>query len=103
MRGSRSYLLNFVSIVALLILSLFVFTGASSKPRIIAIGDVHGAFDAFVDILQKSQVIDDKQKWVAENTILVQTGDIVDRGPDSRKVMDLLMSSKSKRLRKRAR
>jgi hypothetical protein len=59
--------------------------------RIVAVGDVHGGFDEMVTILRGAKVIDDSNKWIAGKTHLVQTGDILDRGPDSRKVMDLLM------------
>ncbi|MCD4655832.1 metallophosphoesterase [bacterium] len=58
---------------------------------IVAVGDVHGDYDRFVAILQAAKVIDDKNKWIGETTHLVQNGDVLDRGPDSRKVMDLLM------------
>ena len=58
--------------------------------RIIAIGDVHGDYDRFVSLLQESGLVDKRNRWTGGNTHLVQTGDIADRGPDSRKVMDLL-------------
>ena len=58
--------------------------------RVVAIGDVHGAFDRFVAILQEARLIDARQRWIGGRTILVQTGDIVDRGPDSRQALDLL-------------
>jgi hypothetical protein len=64
---------------------------AASKARIVAIGDIHGADTAFVSILQKTQLINANQEWIAENTIFVQTGDVLDRGPGSRKAMDLLL------------
>jgi Calcineurin-like phosphoesterase len=63
---------------------------ADSKPRIVAIGDIHGADAAFVSVLKKAQLINENQEWIAENTILVQTGDVFDRGPGSRKAMDLI-------------
>jgi hypothetical protein len=69
--------------------------GPSPSPaqpaRIVAIGDVHGAFDQFVEILQKSGLIDASQRWSGGAAVLVQTGDIFDRGPDVRKALDLLM------------
>jgi hypothetical protein len=58
--------------------------------RIVAVGDVHGAFDNFVAILRAAQVIDNRSRWSGKKTVLVQTGDILDRGPDSRKAIDLL-------------
>lgn len=63
----------------------------SATPRIIAIGDIHGDYDQFVKLLRAVGVINSKDKWVAGGTQLVQLGDIPDRGPDSRKAMDLLM------------
>jgi len=59
--------------------------------RIVAVGDVHGDFDQFVKTLRAAKVIDEKNNWIAGKTHLVQLGDVLDRGPDSRKVMDLLM------------
>ena len=56
----------------------------------VAVGDVHGAFDNFVAILRAAQVIDNRNRWIGRRTVLVQTGDILDRGPDSRKAIDLL-------------
>jgi hypothetical protein len=58
--------------------------------RVVAVGDVHGAFDSFVAILRAAQVIDNRNRWSGRRTVLVQTGDILDRGPDSRKAIDLL-------------
>jgi hypothetical protein len=58
--------------------------------RIVAVGDVHGAYDNFVKILRAAGVIDEKQRWSGGRTHLVQLGDVVDRGPDSRKALDLL-------------
>ena len=63
----------------------------SGVERIVAVGDVHGDFDQFVKALRAAAVIDANQNWVAGRTHLVQTGDVLDRGPDSRKAMDLLM------------
>ena len=59
--------------------------------RIVAVGDVHGDFDQFVITLRAAKVINDKNDWTAGKTHLVQCGDVLDRGPDSRKAMDLLM------------
>jgi hypothetical protein len=59
--------------------------------RIVAVGDVHGGFSEFVSILRSAGVLDAKGAWIGGKTHLVQTGDVVDRGPDSRQVLDLLM------------
>jgi diadenosine tetraphosphatase ApaH/serine/threonine PP2A family protein phosphatase len=58
--------------------------------RIVAIGDVHGAHDRFVEILKVAGVIDNDLRWAAGRTHVVQLGDILDRGDDSRKALDLL-------------
>jgi hypothetical protein len=58
--------------------------------RIVAIGDIHGAFDQFVAILRTAGLIDNRNRWSGKKAVLVQTGDVVDRGPDSRKALDLL-------------
>src|SRR3990170_6802605 len=58
--------------------------------RIVAVGDVHGAYDQLVDILRTAGLLDARMRWSGRRTHLVQLGDVVDRGPDSRKVLDLL-------------
>ncbi len=58
--------------------------------RVVAVGDVHGAFDQFVSILREAKLIDGRRRWIGGRAILVQLGDVPDRGPDSRKVLDLL-------------
>src|SRR5580765_601658 len=58
--------------------------------RVVAVGDIHGAFDNFVAILRAAQVIDNRNRWIGRRMVLVQTGDVLDRGPDSRKAIDLL-------------
>lgn len=65
---------------------------AQAPARVVAVADVHGDFDAFVAILQKADLIDDKLHWTGKDATLVQTGDILDRGPKNREVMDLLMA-----------
>jgi hypothetical protein len=58
--------------------------------RVVAIGDIHGAYDRFVEILQTTGLVDADVKWSGGKAHLVQLGDAVDRGPDSRKALDLL-------------
>ena len=62
---------------------------AASEDRIVAIGDIHGANDALVDILQEAELIDEELGWIGGTATLVQTGDYMDRGPKVRNVMDL--------------
>ena len=37
-------------------------------------------------------MINEKQKWIGGKTHLVQIGDIPDRGPDTDKIIELVMS-----------
>lgn len=66
--------------------------------RVVAVGDVHGDYERFVELLRQAGLLDERLRWTGGKTHLVQTGDRVDRGAASRKVMDLLM-----RLEKQAR
>jgi len=63
----------------------------SEVDRVVAVADIHGAYDAFVRILRQSDVIDDELRWAGDTTHLVIVGDVLDRGPDSRQAMDLIM------------
>ncbi len=59
--------------------------------RIVAIGDVHGDYDAFVSLLRTAKLIDRGTSWTGGMAHLALPGDYLDRGKDSRKVIDLLM------------
>lgn len=50
--------------------------------RIIALGDLHGSLDAFRAILTRAGILDG-DAWRGGRVILVQLGDVIDRGPDS--------------------
>ncbi len=59
--------------------------------RVVAISDVHGDYDAMVATLKSAKVLAEDLGWAGGQTHLVIVGDILDRGPKSRAVMDLLM------------
>jgi hypothetical protein len=59
--------------------------------RIVVVPDIHGAYPAFVRLLQATDLVDDSLSWTGGNAHLVSLGDLLDRGAESRKVMDLLM------------
>jgi hypothetical protein len=59
--------------------------------RIVAIADIHGAYEPMVATLRNAGVIDDERDWSGGQSHLVIVGDILDRGSDSRDAMDLLM------------
>jgi len=62
---------------------------AGQKRRIV-VGDIHGELDGFREILRNAGLTDSKDNWSGGNDILIQTGDVIDRGPYSREVIDLL-------------
>lgn len=65
---------------------------AASPEAITAIGDIHGDFDDLLSLLQHCGLTDAQQHWIGGKTTLVQTGDVLDRGPKVREALDLLMS-----------
>jgi hypothetical protein len=59
--------------------------------RVVAFADVHGAYKDWTTLLQEVGVIDADFNWSGGKTHLVSLGDLLDRGPGSRKVVELLM------------
>ncbi len=67
--------------------------------RVVAIGDLHGDYEQYIRVMRSAGLLDAKGRWSGGETHLVQTGDITDRGPDSRKIIDhlLKLSKQAKR------
>jgi hypothetical protein len=65
-------------------------------PRIVAIGDVHGAYDNLLAVLKNAKLIDDELNWIGGKAHLVQVGDVIDRGADSRKCLEFYMELQKK-------
>jgi hypothetical protein len=63
--------------------------------RVIAFADVHGAYDEMVTLLREAGVLGAQDRWAGGRAHVVSLGDLLDRGADSRKVMDLLMRLQS--------
>jgi len=59
--------------------------------RIVAVGDVHGDLVQFTGVLRSAGLVDRDNNWTGGKTHLVQNGDLLDRGPESRKLIELLM------------
>jgi hypothetical protein len=59
--------------------------------QVVAVGDIHGAYQEFVTILTKAGLVDADLHWSGGQTHLVSVGDIVDRGAHSREILDLIM------------
>lgn len=75
----------------------------SAIHRIVAVGDLHGDFAAWRAIARAAGLVDRKGRWAGGDTVLVQTGDIVDRGPDSLKIVQDLMRLQREAPRSRGR
>jgi hypothetical protein len=85
---ARQALLACLAVAALLTL------GAQGRvpARVVAVGDVHGAYPQLVALLQHARLIDARLRWIGGSASLVQTGDVLDRGARSRECLDLLMA-----------
>ncbi len=59
--------------------------------RVVVFPDVHGAYTELLSVLSETGIIDDAQHWRGGESHLVSLGDLIDRGPGSREVLDLLM------------
>ena len=59
--------------------------------RVVAFGDVHGAYEDWTALLRELGVVDGNLNWAGGNTHLVSLGDLIDRGPGSRQVVELLI------------
>jgi len=60
---------------------------AQQPQRIIAVGDLHGDFQAWTAIAQAAGLTDTRGHWMGGKTTLVQLGDVTDRGPESLKII----------------
>ena len=70
----------------------------TTSEQIVALGDVHGAYDRLVHLLQVGGLAraDVKAKggyaWAGGKRTLVSVGDLIDKGPQSLEVLDLMMN-----------
>ena len=58
--------------------------------RLIAVGDLHGDFAVTRRALRLGGAIDDADRWVGGDLVVVQTGDQLDRGDGELEILDLL-------------
>jgi len=98
MPGYRHRLTVCCSVAAAMLLGLATHMSAAATAfridraeRVVAFGDVHGAYRELVSLLQSAGLLDGQLAWKGGTTHLVSVGDLLDRGADSRKVLDLLM------------
>lgn len=87
---------------AVILVSILFFGGACAGPggqsisqsmgppaRVVAIGDLHGDLDAALAALRLAGAIDEQDLWIGGDLVVVQTGDILDRGDQEEAIMDL--------------
>jgi hypothetical protein len=60
------------------------------RPRILAMGDLHGDLASTRRALRFSGVIDEQDHWLGGELTFVQTGDVLDRGDEDRELSDFL-------------
>lgn len=58
--------------------------------RLVAIGDVHGDLAATRAALRLAGAIDERDRWIGNDLVVVQTGDVLDRGDDEQAILDLV-------------
>jgi hypothetical protein len=59
--------------------------------RVVSVGDVHGAYLSLVELLKGVGLASEELRWSGGDAHLVITGDVVDRGSQSREALELLM------------
>lgn len=77
--------------ILLLTLALVAATSCvgEDEQRIVAFGDVHGDLEAARGALRLAGAIDEQDRWIGGELIVVQTGDQLDRGDQEQAILDL--------------
>lgn len=65
-------------------------TRLPAAPRVVAMADWHGDLAAARRALLLAGAIDTEDRWIGGDLVVVQTGDILDRGDQERAILDLL-------------
>lgn len=68
--------------------------------RVIAIGDLHGDYAQYLKVLGDAGLVDARGRWSGGETHLVQTGDVPDRGADTRMILEHLQKLKKEARKK---
>lgn len=59
--------------------------------KLFAVGDTHGDLFQLLAALTQAKIINENREWIAGDSILVFTGDYIDRGPYSAQLIDWLI------------
>ncbi|MEO6788069.1 MAG: metallophosphoesterase [Chthoniobacteraceae bacterium] len=57
--------------------------------QVLAMSDAHGEYDHLTRLLNAAGVTDGSNDWAAGKTLFIVTGDSIDKGPDSTKILAL--------------
>lgn len=85
-RGLRRF-----SILTAAFFAFSALTAAQDGPRIVVLGEVQGAANTVAALLQHLALTDDHGHWTGGDSVLIQTGDLIDGGENSRAAMDLFI------------
>ena len=77
--------------LALLVALAAAAPGRAESPRTVVIGEVSGAANSVTQLLQMLQLVDEAGRWSGGDAVLIQTGDLMDRGENVRAALDLFM------------
>ncbi len=67
-------------------------TVLEAPERLVAFADVHGDLAATRNVLKLAGLINESDAWIGGTTMVVQTGDQLDRGDDEQAILDLFES-----------
>ena len=87
--GSTALFRHLLSLAALLLALALPSTvrAQAAQQRIVAVGDLHGDYAAWLAIARGAGLIDAANHWSGGRTTLVQLGDVPDRGPETLKII----------------
>ncbi len=83
--------------------SLAAMAQAKRSDRVVAVGDLNGAYDVLVEILLGTEIIDERERWIGGPAHLILIGDIFNRGPNAREIFQLVGELSAKAEKKRGR
>ena len=86
--------------IVLLSVAVTPVSAQKAPARIVAVGDLHGDFNAWQDIARDAGLVDAAGHWAGGTAILVQMGDFTDRGADSLKIVRSLQQLQKEAPRK---
>src|SRR5437868_2852344 len=100
MSAGVAFLRRLVWPAVLLLIAAAPASAQKAPARIVAVGDLHGDFSAWQDIARDAGLFDPGGHWAGGKTVLVQMGDIIDRGADSLKIIRSLQQLQKEAPRK---